>query len=65
MILLSGADISIRQENGKYIAVVGVGYSHKEVTAEDPIKALGLAVMLQAGYTENRLKKALEKSKVE
>lgn len=59
MNLLSGADISIRQENGKYIALVSVGYSHKEVTADDPVRALGLAVMLQAGFTENRLKKEL------
>lgn len=56
MILLTGANISIRQENGKYIAVVYVGNTSKTVTADDPARALGLAVILQAGYTENRLK---------
>lgn len=60
MILLSGADISIRQEGNKFIALVIVGNTHKEVTADDPVRALGLAVMLQAGYTENRLKKTLQ-----
>lgn len=59
MILLSGADISIRQEGSKYIALVQVGFTSKEVTADDPIRALGLAVMLQAGFTENKLKKTL------
>lgn len=60
MILLSGADISIRKEGDKYIAFVYVGMSHKEAIASDPVRALGLAVMLQAGFTENRLKKELE-----
>lgn len=59
MILLSGADISIRQEGSKYIALVQVGFTSKTATTDDPIRALGLAVMLQAGFTENMLKQAL------
>lgn len=60
MILLSGANIYLREEDGQYIAAVSVGYTSKEVTAADPIRALGLAIMLQAGYTENSLKKELQ-----
>ena len=61
MQLLTGADISIRfdPEKGRDIARVTVGYTHKEAIADDPVKAVGLAVMLQAGYTENKLKKVL------
>jgi hypothetical protein len=61
MQLLTGADISIRfdPEKGRYIARVTVGYTHQEAIADDPVKALGLAVMLKAGYTENKLKKEL------
>ena len=61
MQLLTGADISIRfdPEKGRYIARVTVGYNHQEAIADDPLKALGLAVMLKAGYTENKLKKEL------
>ncbi len=64
MILLCGSDISIRQERNKYIAVVIVGDTHKEVTADDPVRALGLAIIAQAGYTENEIKKELYKAKV-
>ncbi len=59
MVLLIGANISVRQENDKFIAVASVGNLRKEVTASDPVRAVGLAVMLQAGYTENQLKKEL------
>ena len=59
MDLLSGADIAIVKEGEKYIAFVYVGVAHKEAIAADPVRALGLAVMLQAGLTENELKKAL------
>ena len=61
MQLLTGADISIRfdPERGKYTAYVQGGYTHKEAQSDDPIKALGLAIMPQAGYTENKLKKEL------
>ena len=65
MELLTGSDIAIRydHETRKYTAYVQVGYTHKEAQSDDPIKALGLAVMLQAGYTENKLKKELGGSK--
>lgn len=63
MMLLTGANISIRQEKGKYIAVIYVGNTHHEVIADDPIRAVGLAVILQAGFTEGKLKKELETKK--
>lgn len=64
MRLLTGADISIgRETNGKYTAVVSVGYASKEATADDPARALGMAVLLQAGFTENGIKKELGEKK--
>lgn len=59
--LLEGATISIVQDQGsKFTATVSLGpFNSKTATAADPVKALGLAVMLQAGFTENTLKAAL------
>jgi hypothetical protein len=64
MQLLTGCDITIRfdPEKGVYIARVFVGSTSKEATAKDPVKALGLAAMLQAGFTENTLKAELTKA---
>lgn len=60
MILLSGANISIVRDGKEYVAIVQVGYTSKTAAAADPVRALGLAIMLQAGYTENSLKKELQ-----
>jgi hypothetical protein len=57
--LLIGADISIKREGDRYIAVVQVGATSKTAIATDPATALGLAVILQAGFTENGLKRRL------
>lgn len=59
MILLNGADISIRKEGSKYIAFVYVGFTHIHAISSDPVKAIGLAVMLKAGFTESSLLTAL------
>lgn len=63
MNLLSGADLTIRFDWDKklYIANVHVGGTHKQAMAKDPVQALGLAVMLQAGFTENSLKAELDR----
>ena len=59
--LLEGATLSVVQEGPrKFTATVSLGpFNRKEATAADPVKALGLAVMLQAGFTEDTLKAAL------
>lgn len=60
--LLDGATITVMQDPpGKFTATVIVGYTSKRATADDPVKALGLAVLLQAGFTESKLKAALLK----
>jgi hypothetical protein len=61
MRLLSGADITIRydEKSGKYTATVLVGFTSKTATADTPALAVGLAAILQAGMTENQLKKKL------
>jgi hypothetical protein len=65
MQLLTGADITIRFDPDKkvYIAHVFVGSTSTEAIAKDPVKALGLAVMLQGGFTEDTLKAELTKGK--
>jgi hypothetical protein len=61
MQLLSGAEITITfdPEAGHYIAFVYVGATHKMCVASNPVRALGMAILLQAGYTEGSLKAEL------
>jgi hypothetical protein len=61
MLLLDGATISIRydSEAKKYTATAAIGSYSKTAIASDPVEAIGLACMLQAGYTESKLKKEL------
>lgn len=59
MILLKGAEVSIRKEDNKYIAFVYIGFTHTEAVSTDPAKAIGLAVMKQAGFTQSSLLAAL------
>lgn len=60
--LLLGADIVIREEKpGEYTAIAMVGNYHKTAMSKDLIRAIGIAVLLQAGYTEQGLKKELSK----
>jgi hypothetical protein len=63
MQLLSGADISIRfdQDHMVYVVVVGVGPTHTEMVDRDPVVALGVAIMLQSGFTPKNLIHELEK----
>jgi hypothetical protein len=61
MLLLSGADVSIRFDlkNKVYIATAGIGLHSMQAITKDPVQALGLAVMLQAGFTKKNLKAEL------
>jgi hypothetical protein len=62
MQLISGADISIRFDNDHkiYVVVVAVGPTNTEMVDPDPVKALGVAIMLQAGFTPKNLKAELD-----
>src|SRR3990172_1164702 len=60
MILINSATITIRQENGElWTATCSVGYQSKSATARDVSEAVGLAVILQSGLTENALREQL------
>ena len=61
MILLSGAEVSIRYDRvtQQFIATVGVGYAYNSGVAKDPVTAIGQAVLSQAKETNLTLKKAL------
>jgi hypothetical protein len=65
MILLSGAEITIRHfKDGEeifYMASVYVGSTSEYATDKDPAKAIGKAILKQAGYTGGKLKAELEK----
>lgn len=64
MILLSGADISIsRDEDWIWTARVSVGYGHATATHQDPIQAIGLACLMQAGVTTMDLDREVEADK--
>lgn len=58
MQLLNGADISIRFDNDHkvYVVVVAVGPTNTEMVDPDPVRALGVAIMLQSGFTPENLK---------
>jgi hypothetical protein len=64
MQLLNGADISIRfdPEHQVFIVVLGVGHNYTEFVDKDPVQALGVACLLQAGYTPEKLKNELSKT---
>jgi hypothetical protein len=61
--LLNGADITIRYDadDKLYIAHASTGTvsGYVPAAAKDPVRALGLAIMLSAGYTEETLKQEL------
>lgn len=61
MQLITGCDITIRYspETKRYIAFIYVGPTHHEGIAADPVRAIGLAVMQQAGFTAATLKAEL------
>ncbi len=63
MILFGGADISIRYDSERevYLASVHIGNYSKLAVDPDPVRALGLAMLLQAGYTEEKLQAELQK----
>lgn len=69
MILLSGAEITVRHfKDGEeifYVAFVYVGANHTEATDKDPARAIGKAIMKQAGYTTSKLKKELDQARQE
>jgi len=62
MELLTGCDISIHFDEyyQVYVAVVGVGRTSQEFADPDPVKALGVAIMLQARLTPDNLLKELK-----
>lgn len=64
MQLLTGADISIRfdTEHQVFVVVIGVGHNYTEFVDKDPVQALGVACLLQAGYTPEKLKAELSKA---
>jgi hypothetical protein len=57
MQLLSGADISIRFDKDRdlYVVVVMVGFHSTEFVDKDPVQALGVSLLLQAGFTPKKL----------
>ena len=69
MLLLDGATITVREATGdearygKYIAAAGNFWSGKQAQDDDLVQAIGLAVLLQSGYTESGVKRKLEKER--
>lgn len=59
IMLLDGASICVRynEDAKEWTATAMIGYTSIDATDIDPVRAIGLAVMLKAGYTENTLKK--------
>ncbi len=61
MDILTGANVNVRydQDYNLFVVVINVGPTYTEYVDQDPVKALGVACLLQAGFTPGNLKNRL------